>query len=146
VRRIRLLGHPVHPFTVHLPLGLLMGVTGLDAAAWLGLAPWAADAAWWALAVGVAAAGAAATAGLVDYVAVPRAHPAGRMANVHLGLMSSALSAYVVSLAARGSGGVVGPLIALVGLALLLAGAWAGGEMVYGHAIGVRGAEERDPP
>lgn len=139
MKPLRFLGHPVHPITVHAPFGLLVGANGLDVATWLGLAPWTGDASWWLLAAGLAGATVAVTAGLIDYVAIPKGHPAGSTANLHLGLIACALSAYGVSLALRGDASSAAAVVGAVGLALLLAGGWAGGEMVYGHGIGVRG-------
>jgi len=37
MRRLRLFGHPLHPATVHFPIGLLAGATVVDVLAALGL-------------------------------------------------------------------------------------------------------------
>ena len=102
-----------------------------------------------ALLIGVGAAwGAlAATAGAMDY---GRAHAvAPRLVNAHALLMGAAWTASVVSLAGRIGADrqlvVPPPWWAVAACfatgALMIAGAWCGGEMVYGRGIGVRQTE-----
>lgn len=135
MRPLRVLGHPVHPVTVHVPFGLLACASALDLAALAGVER-AAEPGLWALIGGLAAGGVAATAGLLDFAAIPRTHPGGRLALAHLALMGGALTAYGGALVARGSW--PGTASGLLGLGLLLAGGWTGGEMVFGHGVGVR--------
>jgi len=106
---------------------------------------------WWALsfwgiALGLATAALAAVAGLVDYAAIPESDPAVGPATRHLLAMSGAVGLYLMSLVLRGGpGGPTDPtLIAILaleslGLVLLFAGGWYGGELVFRHGIG------RDP-
>ncbi len=86
----------------------------------------------------------AATAGAMD---VPRANTkAPKLVLVHAGLMTSAWALSTASLFGRISADYAAitpaPIWAVaasaVALALMLAGAWCGGEMVYGRGVGVR--------
>ena len=138
MRRLRVLGHPIHPLSVHLPFGLLVAASGWDAAWWLtGTDAWWA-AGTWTLLAGVATGVAAATTGLLDYAALPAEHPAGTLATWHLAAMSAALGCYGLALALRWAGpSPAAVATALAGLVLLLGGGWLGGELVYGHGFGV---------
>ncbi len=86
----------------------------------------------------------AATAGAMD---LPRAQARARMlALTHAGLMASAWLLCAVSLFGRVTANYAAatpaPIWAIaasaVALGLMLAGAWCGGEMVYGRGVGVR--------
>jgi len=96
------------------------------------------------LGVGVAWGALAATAGALDYA---RAHAvAPRLVNAHVMLMGSAWTVALLGLFGRLGGdrqvAVPPPWWAIVACfataALMIAGAWCGGEMVYGKGIGVR--------
>jgi uncharacterized membrane protein len=137
--------HPIHTMLVHVPV-----------ACWL-LAPLsdgAALATGWALlwtvstlliGVGVGWGALAATAGAMDYA---RAHAvAPRLVNAHVLFMGSAWTVALLSLPGRvgadrqiavpPSGWAVAACFGTA--ALMAAGAWCGGEMVYGRGIGVDG-------
>ena len=96
------------------------------------------------LGVGVAWGALAATAGALDYA---RAHAvAPRLVNAHVMLMGSAWTVALLGLFGRIGGerqvAVPPPWWAIVACfataLLMIAGAWCGGEMVYGRGIGVR--------
>lgn len=136
--------HPVHPMLVHAPLACWILVPICDA---LALAM-GRDVFWQTGALlsafGAAAGAVAATFGALD---LPRARErAAKLARVHATLMGSAWLLSAASLAGRIDGAYAAvtpaPLWTVVtsALALLiaLAGAWCGGEMVYGRGVGVR--------
>lgn len=148
-RGLRLLGHPVHPMLVHLPMGLLLTVPLWDLLCLVrpaGAAVWSAVAAW-TLGLGCLAGLAAAVAGLIDLAAVPAGHPAGRAANLHLSLMLGALALFGTSVLVRHGhqgGGFLPAVLALdiAGFLTLVAGGFFGAEMVYRHGVGRESASE----
>ena len=142
----RLLGHPVHPILTDFPIALwstsllgdLMGI-------WRGHAVYR-ECAFWAIAVGLIVAVPTIVTGLIDYAAIPQGHPALKGATWHMWVMLSAATAYGCSLIARigrlssfGFSIGIGISLSAVGLVLLIAGGWLGGEMVFHHGIGSRG-------
>jgi uncharacterized membrane protein len=134
--------HPIHPMLVHVPVACWLLLPLSDGAAiLLGMpALWTVSAAL--AAVGVAWGALAATAGAMDY---PRAGAiAPRLVRAHAWLMGSAWTMSLIGLFGRfAQKQVVAPppgwTIAAGAAALLLmvAGAWCGGEMVYGRGVGV---------
>lgn len=136
--------HPVHPMLVHAPLACWALTPVCDA---LALALNRAE--FWIVSAFLAAAGVvlgaiAATAGSLDFERGHRAAP--KIAIAHATLMGGA---WIVS--TIGALGRLGPdyaplspphwwaMAAGVGaLVLMVAGAWCGGEMVYGRGVGVR--------
>jgi uncharacterized membrane protein len=95
-------------------------------------------------AIGVAAGALAATAGAMDLTRAQAKAP--KLAIAHASLMSSAWVLATIGLIGRVGADYQAILpapwwaIAAGGAAfvIMIAGAWCGGEMVYGHAIGVR--------
>ncbi|MBX3429635.1 MAG: DUF2231 domain-containing protein [Hyphomonadaceae bacterium] len=136
--------HPLHPMLVHLPVACWTLTPLCDALA-IGLGQ---DVFWRAGAI-IAAFGAvggalAATAGAMD---LPRAQAkAAKLALVHASLMGTAWTLAVIGLLGRVDQTYVAlspaPWWAITasGAALLvmIAGAWCGGELVYGRGVGVR--------
>lgn len=136
--------HPIHPMLVHAPITCWALTPFFDAMAIALKANFFWQAAALMTAIGVVAGALAATAGAMD---LARAHAtAPKLAIAHASLMSSAWVLSTFSLIGRIGGDyqAISPpswwAIAASGAALLImiAGAWCGGEMVYGHAIGVR--------
>lgn len=139
--------HPLHPMLVHVPVAcwLLAPLGDLTALATGWPLLWTMS----ALLVGVGVAGGAlaATAGAMDY---PRAHAvAPRLVNAHVLLMGAAWTVALLGLLGRIGADrlvVAPPPWWAIGagfgtLLLMIAGAWCGGEMVYGRGIGVRQPE-----
>jgi uncharacterized membrane protein len=136
--------HPLHPMLVHVPVACWLLAPLSDVAAlavgWPVL--WTMSALL--LGVGVAWGALAATAGAMDYA---RAHAvAPRLVNAHVMLMGGAWTIALLGLLGRiGADRQVAvppswwAVAACLGTAaLMVAGAWCGGEMVYGKGIGVR--------
>lgn len=144
---LRLLGHPVHGALSHFPLALLAVAPVADAAAWL----LAVEALWhvgfWCVAGGLVVAIPAAISGLFDFAALETDSPAASAATWHMIAMFTAVSLSAAGLILRRSALPEGdsPLLVLVlegaGAAVVLAGGWLGGELVYGHGVGVRRPE-----
>lgn len=136
--------HPVHPMLVHAPLACWIFIPVCDALA----LTMGRDVFWQAGALlsafGAAGGAVAATFGALD---LPRAKArAARLALIHASLMGTAWLLACASLAGRIDANYAAILpapawaIAASTLALIvtLAGAWCGGEMVYGRGVGVR--------
>lgn len=138
MRRLRLFGHPLHPATVHFPIGLLVGATVADVLAILGLdiAPKAVNL---LLILGLCAAAAGVTTGFLDFLALAKDPPVERTATFHVLGISVALGLYGASLWVRNLSD--SPSLALVtslaGAFVLLLAGWFGGQLVYRHGQGV---------
>lgn len=127
----RWLGHPLHPALTDLPVGALVVATALDLAG-------EADGADAALLVGIGGMTAAAAAGIADYA--DTAGTTRRRSTVHAALMTSTLGLALASLGLRLAGAALRPLavaLSILSLGTLTAGAWLGGEIVYGLGNGV---------
>jgi uncharacterized membrane protein len=146
---LRLFGHPVHPPLTAFPLVLLALAPVADAAGWLRAEelPWRIG--FWCLAAGLVAALPTALTGFFDYSAIPSESPAAKTGLWHLSVMLSAVSLSGLGLAFRGGQVPEGDARALAlaleasGAALVLAGGWLGGHLVFHHAVGVEGGPSR---
>src|SRR5690606_39772835 len=81
MRRLEFFGHPLHPATVHFPLGLLVGATAVDVLGWL----WPAidgDAARLMLILGLVAAAPTVATGFLDFLAIAREPAVERTAEI----------------------------------------------------------------
>ncbi|MGE3839063.1 MAG: DUF2231 domain-containing protein [Hyphomonadaceae bacterium] len=136
--------HPVHPMLVHVPIACWILTPFCDAVALAFHIDFFWQAAALVAAIGVMAGALAATAGAMDFARAQAKAPT--LALSHASLMSGAWVLATIGLIGRIGGGyhaIVPPpwwTIAFGGVVFLImiAGAWCGGEMVYGHAIGVR--------
>ena len=141
MRRLTLLGHPLHPPLVHFPMALLP--VSFAAQAWdlfIGN-PTAASLAAMTLSLGLIIAVPAVIAGFLDYLSISSGHSGERAAQLHLGVMAAAITAYFAAwLLERQSpqSGAMWASFACSGLGTvaLLAGGWLGGHMVYRHGVG----------
>lgn len=153
MRPIRVLGHPVHPALVHLPLGLLPATVVWDV-----VALWHGDPLWWTLsfwtlALGLAGAVPAALSGLLEFAALPREHPGETRALQHLAAVSLAMAVFAVSALLRGGPGPPGPgaggwlaLLSATGTLLLAVAGWLGADLVIRFRVGVHSPEPREDP
>lgn len=143
MKRLRLFGHPLHPVTVHLPIGLLLAATAFDLIGAVTQPALWADRATVVLIAGLLASVLTVTTGFLDYMAVSKRAEVERAATRHLVVAAAALSVYGVSLWLRLEGQApIAVLVASVaGAAVLMAAGWLGGQLVYHHGEGVdRGA------
>lgn len=143
MKELRVLGHPLHPSLVHLPIGLLVGGT-----LWEGVALWTGGVLWWemafwTLALGVATALPAAATGLLDFARIPDAHPATVRSWQHLAAALTAVSLYGGSLLALGGPGLPEPTrlpwtvaLSVLGLVSLAVAGWTGGDLVLRYGVG----------
>lgn len=139
-------GHPLHPALVAVPIGAWVGSFVFDLASQVVSEPAAlATGSRWLIGIGVLGALAAASVGLLDLLAVPPGTRVFRTAIVHMSLMLTVVTTYVVGFVLRDpdpTGPVPAGLLALsaAGLATLTAGAYLGGMLAYRY--GVRVADE----
>lgn len=146
---LRLLGHPVHAALSHFPLALLAIAPLADAAAWLLAVENLWHVGFWCLVGGVVAAIPTAVSGLFDFAALETDSPAAGSATWHMMAMFTAVSLSAAGLILRRGTVPEGdsPVLILVleglGAAAVLAGGWLGGELVYGHGVGLREQERR---
>jgi nitrite reductase/ring-hydroxylating ferredoxin subunit/uncharacterized membrane protein len=134
--------HPLHPMLIPFPLAFLVGGFAADlGAAVLGIDDlWVVG--WYLIPVGVLMGVVAGVPGLIDYLfTVPPDSSAKTRATRHLLVNVTALAVFSAAWILRGGPGVPleGVLIFLegAGVALLVAGGWMGGTLVYRNQIGV---------
>ncbi len=149
--RAKLLGHPIHPMLIVLPLGLFISAVVFDAVyLWRG-SPTFATVAYWNIAAGIVGGLLAAVFGLIDWVAIPAGTRAKR-----IGLLHGAGNVVVVLMFAivwwmRANSFDATPttglfLLEVVALALGSVAGWLGGELVDRLAVGVDDGAHLDAP
>jgi uncharacterized membrane protein len=149
--RAKLLGHPIHPMLIVLPLGLFIGAVVFDALyLWRGNPTFAAVA-YWNIAGGIIGGLLAAIFGLIDWWAIPAGTRAKR-----IGLLHGGSNVVVVLLFAfvwwTRSGTVDATpstnlfLIEVVALLLGSVAGWLGGELVDRLGVGVDDGAHLDAP
>lgn len=147
--KARLLGHPLHPMLVTLPIGAFVWSLLFDLIALIGGLPLMAVFAFWLIGAGVLGGLLAAVVGLVDLLAIPRGTRAARIARWH------GIGNLVVVLLFAASWGL--RLVAAAptpwalalswgGVALLMLTAWLGGELVTRLGVGVSDGAGLDAP
>jgi uncharacterized membrane protein len=142
---IRVLGHPIHPIAVHVPVACWLLGSFFD-----GVSLVAADPFWWLfsnmlLVVGVLTAVPAMVLGMLDLVGLPSQGVVADTAQRHMIMMCTAWVFYLISFFLRFDSPhfVAEPVVlaigvSLVGLAVLLWGAWYGAALVYHHGVGTK--------
>lgn len=143
--RFSIMGHPIHPALVALPIGLFIWAFVSDVvyvardhdSTWYDISFWTGIAA-------VATALLAALPGFGDYIAVARKSDANAMATAHMTLNLVVVAMYFVAILlmlddGATSGSRLGAVVALhgIGTALLAMSGWLGGEMVFRHHLGM---------
>jgi uncharacterized membrane protein len=141
MKRLRVLGHPVHPPAVHAPLGLWAAAAAWDAAALATGRPELWTLSFGCPALGCLAALPALATGFLDFLVLER-EEAESTARWHMVLMAACWLLYAASAAVRG--GWTAPEHAawaaglqFAGLAVLSVGGWLGGRLVYTYGAGV---------
>lgn len=142
MRRLRLFGHPLHPATVHFPIGLLAGATVVDVLVALGLEV-GPEVASLLLILGLCAAAASVATGFLDFLAIAKDPSVERTAVLHLLCISVALGLYAASLWFRHDTESAALVLAtsLGGAFVLLFAGWLGGQLVYRYRQGVESSE-----
>ncbi|MGW2858969.1 Rieske 2Fe-2S domain-containing protein [Streptomyces sp. NPDC001205] len=133
----RLIGYPLHPAMVQVPMGAWLSSAVLD---WV---PGAGRGARLLVGVGVVSAAPAALAGWVDWAEQPERQL--RTGVVHAASNAAAIGLYASSWVVRGRGRpVFGRFLALAGLTAASVGGVLGGHLAYRQAVGANKTEPID--
>ena len=149
--RAKLLGHPIHPMLIVLPLGLFISAVVFDALyLWQGNSTFASVGYWNGFA-GIVGGLLAAVFGLVDWLAIPSGTRAKRIGLLHGGTNVVVVALFTFVCLARTSvpGYTPSTAIFLVEVVALLLGSvagWLGGELVDRLGVGVDEGAHLDAP
>lgn len=142
------LGHPSHAMFVHFPVAFWIGALGFDLLSVAGRFPEAPLLATWLLAGGLVGFVPAAVTGLVDWWGMAPGSRKRRVATRHMLFQTAAAALLALDLAMRWAerrGPRAEPAwiaLDIAGAALLLAGQWLGGVLVYRMGMRVSTARE----
>jgi uncharacterized membrane protein len=152
MKGLRLGGHPLHPALVHFPIVCWTAAPVLDGLYLLKHDPSYWHAASLSIGIGVVTGLAAMGAGFLDLLSLSAEDPAQATASRHMLLVCSAWCVFSIGLLFRPLRGVptlgeswLGLGLSFAGLALLLAGAYAGAQLVYGFGVGQADPCTKDP-
>ncbi len=141
VSSANLMGHPLHPILITLPIGFFIATFLFDVIFWWTRTEMWATAALWLLGAGLIAAALAATAGLIDFIGDARIRQINdawhhAIGNVILVLVQ-AFSFYWRY--RYGSSAVVplGLSFSLIAVLIMAFTGWKGGELVFRHRVAV---------
>jgi len=140
--RVKLLGHPVHPMVIVLPLGLFIGAVVFDALALSRGTSIFALVGYWNIAGGILTGLLAAVFGFLDWLAIPSGTRAKRIGLLHgasnvIVVLGFAVAWWLRSnqVDAAPTAGVFAIEIAALGLGAVAG--WLGGELVDRLGVGV---------
>jgi uncharacterized membrane protein len=149
--RVKLLGHPVHPMLIVLPLGLFIGAVVFDAVyLWTGSAT-VATVGYWNIAGGIVGGLLAAVFGLIDWLAIPAGTRAKAIGVWHAASNVVAIAGFGSVFWMRYSSGQLATTSSLftlevAALAVGAVGGWLGGELVDRLGVGVDNGANLDAP
>jgi uncharacterized membrane protein len=140
--RVKLLGHPIHPMLIVLPLGLFVAAVIFDALYMWRANPTFAIVGFWNIGLGILGGLLAAVFGLLDWLGIPEGTRAKRIGLLHGGTMVVVVALFAFVLWARSEAVdplLTAPLFSLEVLTLLMGavGGWLGGELVDRLGVGV---------
>jgi uncharacterized membrane protein len=146
-RRITLLGHPIHPMLIVLPLGLLSASVAFDIIDRLRDSGTWAQTASATMAAGIIGGLVAAPFGLLDWLNLPDGTRAKRIGLIHGAVNVVALALFAISwLLRRDDPTTAALVVALAGLAVAAVGGWLGGELVNRMGVGVEPGAHLNAP
>jgi uncharacterized membrane protein len=140
--RVKLLGHPIHPMLIVVPLGLLSIGVLFDVLYLVTATEVFAEVAFWNITAGIIGGLAAAVFGLIDWMAIPKDTRARRIGAWH-GLGNVVIvGIFMVSWLLRAPDHAYAPnllpfLAGLIAVGLALITAWLGAELVYRLRVAV---------
>ena len=140
--RVKLLGHPIHPMLIVLPLGLFSIAVVFDIIYLATGTEEFADVAYWNITVGIIGGLLAAVFGFIDWWAIPKDTRAKRIGLWHGAGNFVIVLLFIVSWLLRQPDYAYSPdllpfILGLVGVGLALVTAWLGGELVYRLRVAV---------
>jgi len=149
--RAKILGHPIHPMLIVLPLGLFIGAVVFDAIyLWRGSST-VATVGYWNIAGGIAGGLLAAVFGLVDWLAIPAGTRAKSIGLWHAGANVLAILGFAFVWWTRYSSGQLATTtglftIEVIALVVGAVGGWLGGELVDRLGVGVDNGANLNAP
>ena len=149
--KAKLLGHPIHPMLIVLPLGLFIAAVIFDLLyLWRGSTAFA-TVAYWNIAAGIVGGLLAAVFGLIDWVAIPAGTRAKRIGLLHGGANVVVVLIFAVVWLMRKDTPEMLPttmqfLLEVVALGLGSVAGWLGGELVDRLGVGVDDGAHLDAP
>lgn len=148
--KAKVLGHPVHPMLVTVPIGMFVASSLFDALSARSRKPHWGQVSYWMLATGLIGGAAAAAFGAADFLAIPRGTRAKRVGLAH-GLGNAAVMALMAASLADRRRRPERPSprarrLGLWGNALALVTGWLGGELVDRLGVGVDDHAHLDAP
>jgi len=149
--KAKLLGHPIHPMLVVLPLGLFIAAVVFDVLyLWRGALAFA-IASHWNILAGIIGGVLAAVFGFIDWLAIPSGTRAKRIGLLHgvsnLVVVTLFASVWVIrNTTVDGAPTMNIFLIEVVALVLGAVGGWLGGELVDRLGVGVDDGAHLDAP
>lgn len=140
--RVKVLGHPIHPMLVVVPLGSFVAAVIVDVIGVVSANPTLSVVGFWNIAVGVVGGLVAAAFGLADWLNIPGKTRAKRIGLMHGALNVAVTAAFaLVWLARYGTADLVPSTTLLAAEVAALAGGavagWLGGELVDRLGVGV---------
>jgi len=149
--RAKVLGHPIHPMLIVLPLGLFIGAVVFDAIYLWRESTTLATVGYWNIAGGIVGGLLAAVFGLIDWLAIPVGTRAKRIGVLHALSNVVAILGFAIVFWMRYSSGQLATttgLFAVEVVALLIGavGGWLGGELVDRLGVGVDKGANLDAP
>lgn len=143
-------GHPLHALAATIPIGMLIAAFAFDVASKAVEGRPFGRAATWLVAIGVVSGVGAAFFGLLDYLRLVKGTRAKQIATTHLLTMDTALLLFIVSFILRRNDDLqylngtptFAMVLAGVGIAVMVAGAFFGSTLTY--TFGVRVVDEDD--
>jgi uncharacterized membrane protein len=133
-----ILRHPIHVMLVPIPIGAWIFALVADLVGYVKGDPSWQRAAFYAIGVGIVGALLAAVPGLIDLLSLPPG-PTRRTGVVHMTINLVAVALFVLMLGLRWNepAHAGSPLLTLLGVLLVGASGWLGGELVYRGGVGV---------
>jgi len=149
--RVKLLGHPIHPMLIVVPLGLLAMAIVFDVVYLVTGDDTFANVAFWDITAGIIGGLAAAIFGFIDWLAIPNDTRAKRIGMFHGGGNLIIVLLFIGSWFLRLGDHAYAPnllpfALALIGAVMALGTAWLGGELVYRLRVAVDDHAGLDAP
>lgn len=148
--RARLLGHPLHPILITLPLGLLAGAVVVDLVHWVSGDGFWGRMSYWMTAGGIVTGLLAAVAGFIDWWAIPRGTRARQIGTLHAIVNVAVLALFAISWWVRRPDPallrVPAVLLDIVAFGLAGVSGWLGGELIYRLGVAVDPGANLDAP
>ena len=149
--KAKLLGHPIHPMLIVLPLGLFIAAVVFDALyLWRGSLTFA-TVAYWNIAGGIVGGLLAAVFGLIDWLAIPSGTRAKRIGLWHGGGNVIVVAVFALVWLMRSNTTELAPttslfLLEIAALVLGSVAGWLGGELVNRLGVSVDDGAHLDAP